>query len=171
MNTVKPNFQVQQDEEQRVIAVDRVARVVKGGRRFRFRALVVVGDRKGRVGVGVAKAGDVSSSVTKAVSQGNKSKITVNISKSGSILYASSAKFSGASVMLKPAKPGTGIIAGGAVRDVLEAAGFINVVAKRYGSSNKLNNAQATLLALAKLNNAITKPEISESRSEGHDTK
>lgn len=138
----------QKEFEQRVIAVDRVARVVKGGRRFRFRALVVVGDGKGQVGVGTAKAGDVSNAVTKAVSQGQKSMMKLKINKNGSIPFEAFAKFSGASVMLKPAKPGTGIIAGGSIRDVLEVAGFSNVVAKRYGSSNKLNNANATLEAL-----------------------
>lgn len=138
----------QSEFEQRVIAVDRVARVVKGGRRFRFRALVVVGDGKGQVGVGTAKAGDVSNAVAKAVSQGQKSLLQLNIGKNGTIPFEVFAKFSGATVMLKPAKPGTGIIAGGSIRDVLEVAGFSNVVAKRYGSSNKLNNANATLVAL-----------------------
>jgi small subunit ribosomal protein S5 len=141
----------QTEQEQRVISVDRVARVVKGGRRFRFRALVVIGDGKGEVGVGTNKATDVSNAVAKAVSQGAKDMIKLNITENGSIAYAVTAKFAGASVMLKPAKPGTGVIAGGAVRDVLEVAGITNIVSKRFGSSNKLNNARATISALKQL--------------------
>lgn len=134
--------------EERVIGIDRVARVVKGGRRFRFRATVVVGDRKGRVGMGVAKAGDVTSAVSKAVAAGKKRLLQVPLSESGTIPYEITARSGGAKVFLKPAGPGTGVIAGGAVRDVLEAVGVSDVLSKSLGSSNKINTTYATLAAL-----------------------
>ncbi len=134
-----------------VIAIDRVARVVAGGRRFRFRALVVVGDGHGQAGVGVAKAGEVALAVQKAVAKAKKSLITVPLVGHGTIPYEVNVRHAGAHVMLKPASPGTGVIAGGAVRRILEVAGVSDVLSKSFGSTNKLNNCYATMAALAEL--------------------
>ncbi len=133
--------------DERVVHIDRVARVVKGGRRFRFRALVVVGDRKNRVGVGTAKGADVTAAVTKATEVAKKHFITVPIYK-GTIPHETEAKVSGAHILIKPAAPGTGLIAGGTVRVVLEVAGISNALSKSLGSTNKTNAAYATIAAL-----------------------
>lgn len=143
--------------EEKVIAIDRVARVVKGGRRFRFRATVVIGDGKGRVGVGIGKGSEVMTSIAKAVSRAKRNMITVNL-KGGTIPHEVNVQFSGAKVMLKPASDGTGVIAGGAVRNVVEAAGIHNLLTKSLGSSNKVNNAYATIMALGQLRD-LPKPE------------
>jgi small subunit ribosomal protein S5 len=136
--------------EERVIAIDRVARVQKGGRRFRFRAIVVVGDGKGRVGLGVGKGSEVMTSITKAVAIAKKSMITVPM-RGTSIPHEVTVRFCGAKVMLKPASEGTGVIAGGAVRSVVEAAGIHDLLTKSFGSTNKVNNAYATIMALTSL--------------------
>lgn len=133
-----------------VIGIDRVARVVAGGRRFRFKALVAVGDGKQRVGVGVAKAMDVQSAVSKAVDKAKKQLITIPI-VNATIPHDVEAKLGGAKVLLKPAAPGTGIIAGGAVRSIIALTGVTNMLGKALGSTNKVNNAYATLDALRKL--------------------
>lgn len=133
--------------DERVVHIDRVARVVKGGRRFRFRALVVVGDRKNRVGVGTAKGADVTAAVTKATEVAKKHFIHVPI-HNGTIPHEATAKVSGAHILIKPASPGTGLIAGGTVRVVLEVAGVSNALSKSLGSSNKTNAAYATIAAL-----------------------
>lgn len=133
--------------DERVVHIDRVARVVKGGRRFRFRALVVVGDRKNRVGVGTAKGADVTAAVTKATEVAKKHFVTVPVYK-GTIPHEAEAKVSGARILIKPAAPGTGLIAGGTVRTVLEVAGISNVLSKSLGSTNKTNAAYATIAAL-----------------------
>ncbi|HEY6736753.1 MAG TPA: 30S ribosomal protein S5 [Candidatus Saccharimonadia bacterium] len=142
--------------EEKVIAIDRVARVVKGGRRFRFRATVVVGDGKGRVGVGVGKGGEVMSSIAKAVSHAKAQMVTVNL-KEGTIPHEVEVRFAGARVLLKPASAGTGVIAGGAVRNVVEVAGIHDLLTKSLGSSNKVNNAYATVMALSQLKAAPAK--------------
>lgn len=136
--------------EDRVISIDRVARVVKGGRRFRFRATVVVGDRRGRVGVGVGKGSEVMTSIAKAVSIGKRNLITVPM-RGTTIPHEVTVRFSGAHVMLKPASEGTGVIAGGAVRSVVEMAGIHDLLTKSLGSSSKINNAYAALAALSQL--------------------
>lgn len=136
--------------EELVINIDRVARVVKGGRRFRFKALVVVGDRKGRVGVGVAKGQDVQVAIAKATDTAKKSLITIPISN-GTIPHDVELKFGGARVLLKPAAPGTGIIAGGVVRSIIGVTGINNLLSKRLGSTNKVNIAYATIEALRSL--------------------
>lgn len=136
--------------DERVVAIDRVARVVKGGRRFRFRALVVIGDRKGKVGAGTAKGADVTAAVAKATEVAKKNMIDVKVEK-GTIAHEQQAKVSGAKILLKPAAPGTGLIAGGVVRIVLEVAGVQNVLSKSLGSSNKINLAYATLEALQQI--------------------
>lgn len=136
--------------DERVVAIDRVARVVKGGRRFRFRALVVIGDKKGKVGAGTAKGADVTAAVSKATEVAKKNLIAVTIEK-GTIPHSQEAKVAGAHILLKPAAAGTGLIAGGVVRIVLEVAGVQNVLSKSLGSSNKINLAYATLDALQQM--------------------
>jgi small subunit ribosomal protein S5 len=136
--------------DQRILSLDRVTRVTAGGKRMRFRACVVIGDRKGRVGYGVAKAGDVSNAVNKAVAQAKKRMLRVPLVDE-TIPHRVDEKFGAAVIMLKPAPKGTGVKAGGAVRVVLELAGVPNVSAKRLGSNNKINNAKATISALKRL--------------------
>ncbi len=136
--------------EEIVISIDRVARVVKGGRRFRFKALVVVGDKKGKVGVGVSKGADVQVAVQKATDVAKKSMITVPV-QNGSIPHDVEVKLSGARVLLKPASPGTGVIAGGVVRNIIGVTGITDLLSKSLGSSNKVNIAYATLNALKSL--------------------
>jgi small subunit ribosomal protein S5 len=133
--------------DERVVHIDRVARVVKGGRRFRFRALVVIGDHKGRVGIGISKGADVTSAIAKAVDVARKNLITVDTYK-GTIPHEAEAKVSGAHILVKPASPGTGLIAGGVIRTVLEVAGISNILSKSLGSTNKINTAYATIVAL-----------------------
>lgn len=133
--------------EEVVINIDRVARVVKGGRRFRFKALVVVGDRKNRVGVGVSKGADVQTAVAKATDVAKKNIITVPIINT-TIPHDAEVKLSGARVLIKPAAPGTGIIAGGVVRQVIGVTGITNLLSKSLGSTNKVNIAYATIAAL-----------------------
>lgn len=133
-----------------VIQIDRVTRVVKGGRRLRFRATVVIGDKKGNVGVGLGKASDVVGGIQKAISQAKKSLIKVPI-VNGTIPHQIKAKFKASRLLLMPGREGSGIIAGGAVRKVCELAGIENIVTKSLGTNNKVVNAQATIVALQKL--------------------
>jgi small subunit ribosomal protein S5 len=136
--------------DERTLHIDRVARVVKGGRRFRFRALVVVGDKKGKVGIGTAKGADVTAAVAKATDVAKKNFIPVATYK-GTIPHETQAKVGGAVILIKPASAGTGLIAGGVVRTVLEVAGISNVLSKSLGSTNKVNSAAATIKALSLL--------------------
>lgn len=136
--------------DERTLHIDRVARVVKGGRRFRFRALVVVGDRKNKVGIGIAKGADVTAAVTKATDVAKKNMIAVPLYK-GTLPHETDAKVSGARILLKPASAGTGLIAGGVVRTILEVAGISNALSKSLGSTNKTNTAYATIAALSQL--------------------
>lgn len=136
--------------EQRMIDLARVTRVMAGGKRMRFRACVVIGDRKGRVGWGVAKGADVSLAIQKAVAQAKKNIITVSI-VDGTIPHQVTVKYHAARLMLKPAKEGNGLIAGGVVRTVLDLAGIQNIVSKMFGSPNKINNVGATFKALGML--------------------
>ena len=136
--------------EEIVIGIDRVARVVKGGRRFRFKALVVVGDKKGKVGVGVSKGADVQVAVQKATDVAKKHLIHVPI-KNGTIPHDVEIKLSGARVLLKPASSGTGVIAGGVVRNIIGVSGISDLLSKSLGSSNKVNIAYATIEALRSL--------------------
>jgi small subunit ribosomal protein S5 len=145
-----PRVEEEKQFDERVINIDRVARVVKGGRRFRFRALVVVGDKKGKVGIGIAKGADVTTAVAKAVEVAKKNFITVKLYK-GTLPHEAEAKVGGAKILIKPAAAGTGLIAGGTVRTVLEVAGVSNVLSKSLGSSNKINTAYATIAALESL--------------------
>ncbi|MGH7142040.1 MAG: 30S ribosomal protein S5 [Candidatus Saccharimonadales bacterium] len=136
--------------DERTLNIDRVARVVKGGRRFRFRALVVVGDHKGRVGIGVGKGADVTAAITKATDVAKKGLITVPFRK-GTLPHEVEAKVSGARIMIKPASPGTGLIAGSVIRTIIEVAGVSDVLSKSLGSSNKINMSYATMTALGQL--------------------
>ncbi len=136
--------------EEAVINIDRVSRVVKGGRRFRFKALVVVGNRKNKVGVGVSKGADVQSAIAKATDVAKKNMITFPL-QGDTIPHEVETKVSGAHVLIKPAAPGTGIIAGGVVRAVVDVTGIRNMLSKSLGSTNKVNIAYATIEALRQL--------------------
>jgi small subunit ribosomal protein S5 len=136
--------------DERVVYVNRVARVVKGGRRFRFQALVVLGDHKGRVGVGVSKGADVSAAVTKATDVAKKHLLTIPM-HNNTLTHDVEGKVAGSRILILPAAPGTGLIAGGVVRTVLEVAGIENALSKSLGSSNRINTAYAALDALAKM--------------------
>lgn len=136
---------------QKVLEIKRVARVTKGGKRLSFRATILIGDNKSKVGLGVGKGADVSSAIEKAITLAKKNLITVPI-KDGTIPHEVYAKFKASEVIIKPAKAGRGLIAGGAVRNVLSLAGIINATAKILGSTtNQMNNAKAALVALKKL--------------------
>jgi small subunit ribosomal protein S5 len=150
-NNRRPELTEEQKQfEELVINIDRVARVVKGGRRFRFKALVVVGDRKTRVGVGVAKGADVQTAIAKASDVAKKSFITIPVINE-TIPHDAEVKVSGAQVLIKPAAPGTGIIAGGVVRSIIGVTGIRNMLSKSLGSTNKVNIAYATIDALKSL--------------------
>jgi len=137
--------------EQKLLDIARVVRVVAGGRRFRFRAVVVIGNKKGKVGVGVSKGQDVSLAVEKAVTNAKKNLIKVSL-KNNTIPHTTEAKFGTAKILLKPGMKGRGIVAGGAVRVICDLAGIENISGKILGKTkNKLNNARATIKALKKL--------------------
>ena len=136
------------DLEEKVICINRVTKVVKGGRQFRFAATVVVGNRKGKVGIGLGKAKEMPDAVKKATQQASKNLINVELIDNRTISHEIIVKEGAVRVMLKPAKEGTGVKAGGPVRDVLELAGVKDVLSKSLGSSTKVNMARATLHAL-----------------------
>ena len=134
--------------EQRVVKVSRVSKVVKGGKKISFRATVVVGDMEQKVGVGVGKAEEVSTAIKKAETDAKKNVITIPIAEGKTIPHAILGVAGGSKVFIRPAVPGTGVIAGGSVRIVLELAGIKNILSKQLGSNNPLNNARATISAL-----------------------
>lgn len=136
--------------DQKVVEISRVTRVVAGGKRMRFRACIVIGDGKGRVGYGIEKAADVSGAVGKASAAARKNLIHVPFDGK-TIPHEVRMRYGAASIILKPAQPGTGVIAGGAVRNVMELAGVKDVVAKMLGSRNKLNNIKAVFEAIKSL--------------------
>lgn len=142
--------------DQKLLDLARVTRVVKGGRRFRFRATLVIGNRKGKVGVGVGKGGDVSDAIRKAFDDAKKSMITVPMRKN-TIPHELIFKSGSARIILKPAAAGRGVIAGGAIRAVVDLAGIKDITAKSLGTSNKLNVARAAVAAFASLGNARTR--------------
>jgi small subunit ribosomal protein S5 len=133
--------------DERVVYVNRVARVVKGGRRFRFQALVILGDHKGRVGMGVSKGADVQAAITKAGDVAKKNLLKLSTYR-GTLTHEVEGKVGGAHILIMPAAPGTGLIAGGVVRTILEVAGIENALSKSLGSTNRVNTAYATLAAL-----------------------
>ena len=134
----------------KLVYINRVAKVVKGGKRLSFSALVVTGDGNGHVGIGVGKAKEVPTAISKAGTTARKNLIKVSLTGS-TIPYEMKVKFGAAKVLLKPAAPGTGVIAGGSIRVVLEATGIKDILTKSLGSSNKLNMAKATIIALSQL--------------------
>lgn len=137
--------------QERVVQIRRVSKTVKGGKKMSFRAIVIVGNEKGQVGVGVGKASDVIGAVRKGVADGKKHLVKVPLTASNSIPTVVEGQDGAASVLMRPAAPGTGVIAGGSIRTVLELAGVKNVLAKRLGSKTPLNNARATTMALEAL--------------------
>ena len=143
----------EQELKESVIFVNRVSKVVKGGRRFGFSAMVAVGDGKGFVGIGYGKAKDVSDAIRKAVTKAKNNMHKIKI-KNGTIPHAVTGIHSGAEVFLRPASPGTGVIAGGPVRAIIEAAGIQDILTKSLGSDNNLNVVKATMKALLTLKSA-----------------
>ena len=136
--------------EEEVIAIDRVTRVVKGGRRLRFRATVAIGDKQGRVGIGTGKSNEVTGAISKAITKAKKTLIRVPIIN-GTIPHEIKYKFKAAKILLMPAAPGTGLIVGGSVRKVVGLAGVTNILGKSFGSNNKLSSTRAAFEALKRL--------------------
>jgi small subunit ribosomal protein S5 len=153
MNKVKISSEAELKD--RLVAINRVTKVTKGGRTFTFAAIVVVGDGNGVIGVGLGKAGEVTAAIAKGVESAKKNLTKVPVLK-GTIPHEQSAHFGGAEVFLKPASEGTGVVAGGAMRAVLESVGIKDVLAKSKGSSNPHNLVKATILALSNMRDAYT---------------
>jgi small subunit ribosomal protein S5 len=145
----------ERDYAEKLVRLNRIAKVVKGGRRFSFSALSVVGDRNGRVGYGFGKANYVSDAIRKSLDRGKKKLVQIPL-KRNTIPHEVTGKFKGARVVLKPASPGTGIIAGGPVRAVMEAAGVKDILSKALGSENSMNIVKAVFKAIEKLMDAKT---------------
>lgn len=152
--------------DQKIIDIRRVARVVAGGRRFSFSVVVVIGDKKGKVGVGVGKAGDTALAIEKSIAKAKKAMIEIRRTDSGSIPHETGAKYSSARLIIMPA-PGRGLVAGSSVRAVLDLAGITNVTTKLLsGTKNKLNNAQAAIKALSLLKTPRTKVKLATEETE-----
>jgi len=148
--------------EEKIVQIKRVTKVVKGGKKMTFRAIVIIGDNKRKVGVGIGRAEDVNLAIEKAILNGKKNLINVPLTLKYSVPHVVYSSYGACKIMLRPAALGTGVIAGGSVRTVLELAGIKNILAKQFGSSNILNNAKATILALTSLNNKV---ELGKSQS------
>lgn len=151
MATPKKPFKTKSEWSERVVSIQRVTKVVKGGKKMSFRAIVVIGNEQGKVGVGVGKAGDVITAVRKGVTDGKKNIISVPLTSSNTIPHPTNGKFGAAKLILRPSAPGSGVIAGSSVRTVLELAGIKNILSKQLGSNNLLNNARATIDGLSTL--------------------
>lgn len=149
----KPRMEEKDEFDKKLLEVRRVTKVVKGGRTMRFAALVVVGDKKGRVGMGTAKAAEVPMAVEKATKAAKKNLVTVPV-VNGTVPYEAIGKFSTTRVIILPSKAGTGVIAGGAARSVFELAGYTDITSKIHGSTNKINTVRATLNALKDMRTA-----------------
>lgn len=141
--------------DEKVVQIKRVTKVVKGGKKMTFRAIVIVGDCINKVGVGLGRAEDVNLAIDKAALNGKKNLITVPLTLENSIPHVVYNKYSSSSIMLRPAVEGSGVIAGGSVKTVLELGGFKNIISKQFGGKNVLNNAKATIYALKKLNEKV----------------
>lgn len=166
INKVKKNSQRaksinKREFVERLIKISRVSKVTKGGKKLSFRAIVVIGDENGQVGVGVAKADDVVNAFKKAKTNGKKNLIKIPITKALSIPHNVSGQFGACKIIMRPSIEGSGVIAGGAVRAVLEVSGIKNVIAKQLGSNNLLNNARASIVALQ---NLTTKSQVTRNR-------
>ena len=141
--------------QEKVVQVKRVTKVVKGGKKMTFRAVIIIGDNKRKVGVGIGRAEDVNLAIDKAILHAKKNLITVPLTIFSSVPHVVEASYGASKIMLRPAALGTGVIAGGSIRTVLELAGINNILAKQFGCNNILNNAKVTILALMKLNEKI----------------
>lgn len=141
--------------EEKIVQIKRVTKVVKGGKKMTFRAIVIIGDNKHKVGVGIGRADDVNLAIDKSILNGKKNLINIPLTIKNSIPHVINASYGACKIMLRPASEGTGVIAGGSVRTVLELAGIKNILGKQFGSSSILNNAKATILALTKLNEKV----------------
>lgn len=166
VNKVKKNSRRSENSNdqkfvERLIKIGRVTKVTKGGKKLSFRAIVVIGDENGQVGIGIAKAEDVVNAFKKAKSDARKNLIKIPITKTLSIPHSVTANFGACKIIIRPAIEGSGVIAGGAVRTVLEVAGIKNVIAKQLGSDNLLNNAQAAICGLKQL---TTKSQVAKNR-------
>ena len=163
VNKLKKNSRRIQEPKlvERFIKISRVSKVTKGGKKLSFRAIVGVGDENGQVGVGVAKADDVVNAFKKATTDGRKNLIKIPITKSLSIPHDVEGTFGACKVIMRPSVEGSGVIAGGAVRMILEIAGVKNVIAKQLGSNNLLNNARAAICAL---DNLTTQSQVAKKR-------
>ncbi len=158
----------QKEFDEEVLQIDRVTRVVKGGRRLRFRCLVAIGDRKGRVGVGIGKATEVVNGIKKAVTRAKQSLVNVSLTDNDSIPHEVHVKHKAARLFITPASSGTGVIAGGSLRKILSLAGVKNVLSKNHGTNNKMVTAQAAIMALKKLR--PVKPSMAKKKEEKAET-